>query len=60
MIKKKLSDKQYWLLRRLYEEQGRLITDSVEEWLKNLPALEASKLIDTWIIKNRKRENKWR
>lgn len=59
MTKGKLSSKQYWLLRELYEEQGRLFTDEVDHWLKNLPPHEASRLIDTWITKNRKRQNRY-
>lgn len=54
MVKKKLSLKQYNLIYQLYEEAGKLITPDVEHWMSNLPAVEASKLIDTWLNK------KWR
>lgn len=53
----KISDKQYQLLIKLYKEQGKIVTPNVENWLTNLPAIEAGKYIDKWIANNKKRKD---
>jgi hypothetical protein len=47
--KPKLTEKQYKFLVNLYTRQGKTITPQVQHWLENLPAVEASKLIDKWM-----------
>ncbi len=60
-MKPKLSEKQYELLKSLYMQQGKKLTPKVEEWLKNLPALEARDYIDKWTEKVKKqKENRRR
>lgn len=51
----KMSEKQYALLVKLYRRRKGEVTQNVVTWLENLPPVEASRLIDTWIKKN-----KWR
>ncbi len=61
MPKLGLSPKQEELLRKLYVERGKKLTPNVEEWIRNLPAQEASVYIDKWITKlrNKRTYGQW-
>lgn len=54
-MKGKATYKQIKLMEQLYKEQGKKITLNVQEWMKNLPRSEATKYIDIWIKKSRRK-----